>query len=670
MACFLIIDDNADHAQKLADSLMLALKGEHNVACVGNLDDYRGWRRSHRADLILVELMRHQSNGFSLAAALARQTKSPVVLLSDRRLESDLLWAAARGIRHVLSRRAGTAVLAQQLQHLLTPLRPTGLSHPERPAELEPGSMPGPLPGPIAGPVSKVNLSDVDRQQPMVADSCSSSKASSEAVTTLTALIREMVADIYALLQSSPAVQLTSMLSATPCAARAQRLCHALSFLPAAEHLSAAAIASGTVRHFIWRIESLLATDVVSAPPGHHQAVGSDRTGQVMRVLQQQIIQPEPSELALILCTLGVLPPNHQTLKASLAERYGGHYNCPPIKPMAGADSAVWLERMLGLIEATLGGIKPVHQRLSAMMVSVYKLRASLQMSAEHGFAEPSTWQGWQMIAACLYHYSCHCLLRPDLFSDADLNSLCRIISDLRQSAGNGVLPPDELFNQLAAAEICAGRWSQASDGLEHQMLAAGLHQLPKPDGIVSALLGDIRQSGTSLSEISHELQLLTEGASRLGVMRVESLSRLMQDCYLLLSREPERLQQQKKLRLVLGRAHRVLCRLLDQAAAWRPLDEPHLEIAAQKSIHELFMLFPQARQGSPASETESLTEHLPINPSESAAEWKHCQSINTRLRQILRQRGNINEYRSLMTELLREQHTLMAKYLPYQPVI
>ena len=668
MACFLIVDDNADHAQKLADSLKLALNGEHDVACVGNLDDYRGWRRSHRADLILVELMRHQSNGFSLAAALARQTKSPIVLLSDRRLESDLLWAAARGIRHVLSRRAGTAVLAQQLQHLLKPLRPTGLSRPEWQAELEPASGSGS--GSASGPGSEVNLSDGGRQQTMIADSFSSSTASSDPVTTLTALIRDMVADIYALLQSSPAVQLTSMLSATPCAARAQRLCHALSFLPAAEHLSAAAIASGTVRHFIWRIESLLATDRVSAPPGHHQIAGSDRTGQVMRVLQQQIIQPEPTELSLILCTLGVLPANHPTLKSFLTERYGGHYNCPPVKPMAGADSAVWLERMLAVIAATLGGIKPVHQRLSAMMVSVYKLRASLQISAEHGFAEHSTWQGWQMIAACLYQYSCHCLLRSDVFSDADLNSLSKIISDLRQFAGSGVLPPDELFNQLAAAEICASRWSQAGDGLEHQMLAAGLHQLPKPDGIVSALLGDIRQSGTSLSEISHELQLLTEGASRLGVMRVESLSRLMQDCYQLLSREPERLQQQKKLRLVLGRAHRVLCRLLDQAAAWRPLDEPHLEIAAQKSIHELFMLFPQAKQGSPVSETESLTEHLPINPSESAAEWKHCQSINTRLRQILRQRGNINEYRSLMTGLLREQHTLMAKYLPYQPVV
>ena len=664
MACFLIIDDNTDHAHKLADSLMLALNGEHDVACVGNLDDYRAWRRSHRADLILVELMRHQSNGFSLAAALARQTKSPIVLLSDRRLESDLLWAAARGIRHVLSRRAGTAVLAQQLQHLLTPLRPTGHSHPELQADSVP------LPGPLPGPQQEVNLSDVDFQQPMIANDSSISSVSSEAVTTLTALIREMVADIYALLQSSPAVQLTSMLSATPCAARAQRLCHALSFLPAAEHLSADAIASGTVRHFIWRIESLLATDVVSAPPGHHQAAGSERIGQVMRVLQQQIIQPEPTELLLILCTLGVLTANHPTLRASLAERYGGHYNCPPIKPMAGGDSAVWLEKMLAVIAATLGGIKPVHQQLSAMMVSVYKLRASLQISAEHGFAEHSIWQGWQMIAACLYQYSCHCLLRPDIFSDADLNSLCKLISDLRQSAGSGVLPPDELFNQLAAAEICACRWSQAGDGLEHQMLAAGLHQLPRPDGIVSALLDDIRQSGTSLSEISHELQLLTQGASRLGVMRVESLSRLMQDCYQLLSREPERLQQQKKLRLVLGRAHRVLCRLLDQAAAWRPLDEPHLEIAAQKSIHELFMLFPQARQGSPASETEALTEHVQINPSEAAAEWKHCQSINTRLRQILRQRGNINEYRSLMTELLREQHTLMAKYLPYQPVV
>lgn len=670
MACFLIIDDNSDHAQKLAGSLLLALNGEHDVACVENLGDYRVWRRSHRADLILVELMRHHSNGFSLAAALARQTKSPVVLLSDRQQESDLLWAAARGIKHVLSRRAGTAVLAQQLLHLLKPLKQAALSHPELPAEPEPESESESMLG--SGPCcrAEVNLSGGDRQQTMSADAGSSASVLSDAVTTLTALIRDRVADIYALLQSSPAVQLSSIVGATPCAARAQRLCHALSFLHAAEHLSAATIANGTIHHFIWRIESLLATDVVSAPTDHHQAAGSDRTGQVMRVLQQQIIQPEPTELCLVLCTLGVMPANHPTLKASMAERYGGHYNCPQGKPMAGGNSAVWLEHKLAVIAATLGGIKPVHQRLSAMMVSVYKLRASLQISAEHGFTEHPVLPGWQMIAVCLYQYSCHCLLRPDVFSDEDLNSLCNIISDLRQFAGQGVLPPDELFNQLAAAEICAGRRAQAGDRLEHQMLAAGLHQLPKPDGIVSTLLGDIRQSGTSLSEICHELQLLTEGASRLGVMRVESLSRLMQDCYQHLSGEPERLQQQKKLRLVLGRAHRVLCRLLDQAAAWRPLDEPHLEIAAQKAIHELFMLFPQARQGSPTSQTESLTGHLEINPSDSTEGWKHCQSINTRLRQILRQRGNINEYRSLMTELLREQHTLMAKYLPYQPVV
>ena len=249
MACFLIIDDNTDHAQKLASSLMLALNGEHNVACAGNLGDYRVWRRSHRADLILVELMRHQSNGFSLAAALARQTKSPVVLLSDRRLESDLLWAAARGIKHVLSRRAGTAVLAQQLLHLLKPQSPVGLSHPELPAEPEPESESKSEPEHESR--TEVTLPDGDHQQTMTADYGSSSSASSDALRILNSLIRDMAADIYALLQSSPAVQLTSVLGATPCAARAQRLCHALSFLHAAEHLSAAAMASGTVHHFI-----------------------------------------------------------------------------------------------------------------------------------------------------------------------------------------------------------------------------------------------------------------------------------------------------------------------------------------------------------------------------------------------------------------------------------
>jgi DNA-binding NarL/FixJ family response regulator len=110
----------------LASVLSLAGSGAHEFACISNLAEYRVWRRQHRADLILVELMRNQANGFSLAAALARQSAQPVVLLSDRRLASDALWAAARGIRQVLSRCAGTAALAEQLRQLINPVETPG----------------------------------------------------------------------------------------------------------------------------------------------------------------------------------------------------------------------------------------------------------------------------------------------------------------------------------------------------------------------------------------------------------------------------------------------------------------------------------------------------------------------------------------------------------------
>lgn len=273
------------------------------------------------------------------------------------------------------------------------------------------------------------------------------------------------------------------------------------------------------------------------------------------------------------------------------------------------------------------------------------------------------------MIAACLYQYTCHCLLRTAVICDADINSLRNIICELRRVAQQGVSVPDRLLIMLAAAEISAARHVQAADGHEHQILAAGLRRLPKPDGLVSALLDDVRQSGTALSEIRHELQLLTEGASRLGVARVESLSRLLQDCYQQLSRETELLQQ-KRLRLALGRAHRVLCRLLDQAAAWRPLDEPHLETAAQKVTHELFLLFPRSGHRPLVGKAKPSSDSAVADVADEVAGWVHCQSINTRLRQILRQGGNVNEYRSLMTALLREQHMLIATYLPYQPVV
>jgi CheY-like chemotaxis protein len=662
MACFLIVDDDADNAAQLASVLSLAGSGAHEFACISNLAEYRVWRRQHRADLILVELMRNQANGFSLAAALARQSAQPVVLLSDRRLASDALWAAARGIRQVLSRCAGTAALAEQLRQLINPVETPGPLWSFEQADQQQAPVP-PLRGSeLSNPPSERAASNSDLTAPP------------DAAVILRALIRDLVADTFALLHASPAVQLTSILSTTVSASRICQICNALLFLPEAKHLpgerlSAEGLGKGTVQQFIWQLEKLLATELLPTPSADALPEEKNHAERVMQVFRQLTLQPQPTEASLMLFTLGLMPADHPMLSASLAARYGADYLSTDSRLLACAKGADWLARGLAAIANDLGDLKPLHQRLSTVIVRVYKLRARLETSADYDLAENPARQAWRMIAACLYQYTCHCLLRTAVISEADISSLRNIVCALRCVAQQGVSVPDRLLIMLAAAEISAARHIQAADGHEHQMLAAGLRRLPKPDGLVSALLDDVRQSGTALSEIRHELQLLTEGAGRLGVARVESLSRLLQDCYQQLSRETELLQQ-KKLRLVLGRAHRVLCRLLDQAAAWRPLDEPHLESAAQKVTHELFLQFPRSRHRPPVGKAKPFSQSPGNNLADVAAGWVHCQAINIRLRQILRQGGNVNEYRSLMTALLREQHTLLAAYLPYQPVV
>jgi len=657
MACFLIVDDDADNAAQLASGLSLATSGAHEFAWVNNLADYREWRRQHRADLILVELMRNQANGFSLAAALARQSAPQVVLLSDRRLESDVLWAAARGIRHVLSRCVGTATLAQQLIRLIMPPETV-----EQVWSIEQAE-------PRRAPELQLRLSELSSHPSLREASNSDVAAPPDAAAILCALIRDLIADTFALLHALPAVQLTSTLSTTPCARRVCQICNALLFLPAAERLSAEGLCNGTVHQFIWRIETLLAKTLLPTRSIDKSPAEKKQLERVMQVFRQLTIPPEPTETCLMLFALGTIHADHPMLRAALAARYAGPCVSNKNRLLARAKSADWLEHGLAEIANDLGDLKPAHQRLSAVNVRVYKLRARLDLSAEYGLADNQTQQGWRMIAACLYQYTCHCLLRTSVIGEADITSLRNIVCELQCYTQQGVSVPDRLLVMLAAAEISAARHIQAAEGHEHQMLAAGLHRLPKPAGLVAALLDDVRQSGTALSEIRHELQLLTEGASRLGVARVEGLSRLLQDCYQQLSRETELLQQ-KRLRLALGRAHRVLCRLLDQAAAWRPLDEPYLESAAQKVTHELFLLFPVPRHKSSVIDAKPSSANSGRNRADADAGWAHCQSINSRLRQILRQGGNANDYRSLMTALLREQHTLIAAHLPYQPVV
>lgn len=69
--------------------------------------------------LVLVELQRLKGNGFSLAATLSRELKSPVYLVSDRNEVADTRWCKARGIDGCLTRLDGREDFLNSVSRLL-----------------------------------------------------------------------------------------------------------------------------------------------------------------------------------------------------------------------------------------------------------------------------------------------------------------------------------------------------------------------------------------------------------------------------------------------------------------------------------------------------------------------------------------------------------------------
>src|SRR5690554_1880482 len=128
MARILLLDDDQNTRQALAELLVSKhhdvrhaadpLTGRRQYDGVADGTAVVAGAPAWQPDVVLVELLRWQGNGFSLAATMARATGAPVLLLSDRGLRDDRHWARARGIHRVLDRSAKAGALLTAIAEL------------------------------------------------------------------------------------------------------------------------------------------------------------------------------------------------------------------------------------------------------------------------------------------------------------------------------------------------------------------------------------------------------------------------------------------------------------------------------------------------------------------------------------------------------------------------
>ena len=170
-----------------------------------------------------------------------------------------------------------------------------------------------------------------------------------------------------------------------------------------------------------------------------------------------------------------------------------------------------------------------------------------------------------------------------------------------------------------------------------HHALASGLRLLPSMS-VAPNWAAEVQP------EMLNELRLLLKGARVLRIQTIESLVWVMIDACQAQQRPPV---------AVMRRAHRSLCRMLDQAAAWQTPGN------ARRMINSLYASLNE--DSSRPGRHDAVREHTHGHDSR-----QQSLNINWRLRKILRQCHDLDSVRVLMQELLRSQEDLLATPVAY----
>jgi hypothetical protein len=232
---------------------------------------------------------------------------------------------------------------------------------------------------------------------------------------------------------------------------------------------------------------------------------------------------------------------------------------------------------------------------------------------------------------------------------------------------------------QDLVAQVADRHTELSQSGSVHEMLAAGLRLLPQPGCLLDDLRMVVGQSGGEaygynpatrdcLDEVLIELRMLAEGARVLGVPKIESMARVMTSMYRAVLLNPQLLSVQGTLPL-LARAHRRLGYMLDQAAAWQPVDGgadilDRLCTWVDRHVHGVgygLIMEPESEAGPGAlpDAKQGVAEHTNA--------WQDCRRYNQRLRGLLEKSADLEQARVLLLELLKGQNAVIKRYLSYE---
>lgn len=232
---------------------------------------------------------------------------------------------------------------------------------------------------------------------------------------------------------------------------------------------------------------------------------------------------------------------------------------------------------------------------------------------------------------------------------------------------------------QDLVAQVADRHAELSQSGSVHEMLAAGLRLLPQP-GCLLDHMGMVAEQSEGeaygytpatrdcVDEVLIELRMLAEGARVLGVPKIESMARVMTSMYRAVLLNPQLLSEQGTLPL-LARAHRRLGFMLDQAAAWQPVDGgadilDRLCTWVDRHVHGVgygFIIEPESEAGSGAlpDAKQGVAEHTNA--------WQDCRRYNQRLRGLLEKSADLEQTRVLLLELLKGQNAVIKRYLSYE---